>query len=54
MQQKNKNPTKILDEGISNPDSPEAKFIHDMRLLIIQTKTKVKDILEKEKHPMKE
>jgi len=25
-----------------------------MRLLVIQTRTKVKDILEKEKHPMKE
>ena len=40
---------KILDEGTTKPKSESAKFIHDIRLLIIQTRTKVKEILEKEK-----
>lgn len=45
---------KILDEGTTKPESEPAKFIHDMRLLIIQTRTKVREILEKEKPTPKE
>jgi hypothetical protein len=45
---------KILGEGTTNKESKSAKFIHDMRLLIIQTRTKVKEVLEKEKPMPKE
>ena len=37
---------KILEEGTTDKESSSAKFIHDMRLLIIQTRTKVKQIIE--------
>jgi hypothetical protein len=45
---------KILEEGTTNKESKSAKFIHGMRLLIIQTRTKVKEILEKEQPTSKE
>jgi hypothetical protein len=45
---------KILDEGTTDPNGEPAKFIHDIRLLIIQTRTKVREILEKEKPILKE
>jgi len=37
---------KVLDKGLEEPESKEAKFIHDMRLLIIQTRAEVKEIIE--------
>jgi hypothetical protein len=37
---------KILEEGTANKESMSAKFIHEMRLLVIQTRTKVKKIIE--------
>ncbi|MCI0679944.1 hypothetical protein L0Y41_01220 [bacterium] len=40
---------RILDKGLQDPESTEAKFIHDIRLLIIKTRAEVKDILDKER-----
>jgi hypothetical protein len=45
---------KILEEGTTDKESPAAKFIHDMRLLIIKTRTKIKEVLEKENKVPKE
>jgi len=39
----------ILNNAESDPGGPESEFVHNIRLLIIQTRTKVKEILEKER-----
>jgi len=39
----------ILNNAESDPGGPEAEFVHNIRLLIIQTRTKVKEVLEKER-----
>lgn len=40
---------KVLERGEDDPESKEAKFIHDIRLLVISARTEIKEIMEKEK-----
>lgn len=37
---------KTLDGAIAHPESPEAKFVHDIRLAVISARKEIKEILE--------
>lgn len=40
---------KLLDKSKNNPNSRKAQFVHDIRLLIIQARGKVKEIIEEDR-----